>query len=163
MGVPNLAALHFQSLTPVSSLLPSANHLDLSVVRVSVPMSLLAGRGVLLCSTSGRPVLPSTVRIGVYVVLHPLCGDWPSLWSIGLTMFLRVPTQHSWPLMLPHCSIASGCFYCRSLQFVFLHVTVLLAHHWASANIYLGNKLECTVCAQGSEQDHNVSTPSSPA
>ena len=128
-GVPNLAALHFQSLTPVSSSLPSADHLDLSIVRVFTPMSLLAGRGVLLCSTSGRPVLPSTIRIGVYVVLHLLCGDWPSLWSNGPTMFLRVPTWHSWPLMLSHRSIASGCFYRWSLRSVFLHVTALLAHH----------------------------------
>ena len=92
-------------------------------------MLLLAGRGVLLCSTSGRPVLPSTVRIGVYVVLHPLCGDWPSLWSIGPTMFLRVPARHSWPLMLPHRSIALGRSYHWLLQSVFPHVTALLAHH----------------------------------
>ena len=92
-------------------------------------MSLLAGRGVLLCSTLGRLVLLSAVRIGVYVVLHPLCGDWPSLWSIGPTMFLQVPARHSWPLTLPHHSITSGCSYCRSLQSVFPHVTVLLAHH----------------------------------
>ena len=92
-------------------------------------MSLLAGRGVLLCSTSGRPVIPSAVCIGVYVVLHPLCGDWPSLWSIGPTMFLRVPARHSWPLTLPHHSIASGHSYHRSLRSIFLHVTALLAHH----------------------------------
>ena len=127
--MPNLAALHFRSLTLVSSLLPSADCLDLLVVRVSVPMLLLAGRGVLFCSTLGRLMLPSAVHIGVYVVLHLLCGDWPSLWSIGPTMFLQVPAQHSWPLMLPHCSIASGCSYSQSLQFVFPHVTVLLAHH----------------------------------
>ena len=124
--MPNLAALHFQSLTPVSSSLPSANRLDLSAVRVFVPMSLLAGRGVLLCSTSGRLVLLSAVRIGVYVVLHPLCGDWPSLWSNGLMMFLRVPARNSWPLMLPHCSITLGRSYRQSLQSVFPHVTVLL-------------------------------------
>ena len=87
----------------------------LPVVRVFVPMWLLAGRGVLLCSTSGRPVLLSAVRIGVYVVLHPLCGDWPSLWSIGPTMFLRVPAWHSWPLTLPHHSTALGCSYHWSL------------------------------------------------
>ena len=127
--MPNLAALHFQSLTPVSSSLPSADHLDLSAVRVFTPMLLLAGRGVLLCSTSGHPVLPSAVCIGVYVVLHLLCGDWPSLWSIGPMMFLRVPAWHSWPLMLPHRSITSGCSYCWSLRSVFPHVTALLAHH----------------------------------
>ena len=127
--MPNLAALRFRSLTPVSSSLPSADRLSLSAGRVYAPVSLLAGRGVLLCSTSGRPVLPSAVRIGVYMVLHPLCGDWPSLWSIGPTMFLRVPARHSWPLTLPHRSIASGRSYRRSLRSVFPHVTALLAHH----------------------------------
>ena len=78
-GVPNLAALRFRSLTPVSNSLSSAGRVGLSAVRVVMPMSLLAGWGVLLCSALGRPVLPSAVRIGVYVVLHPLCGDWPSL------------------------------------------------------------------------------------
>ena len=127
-GVPNLAALHFQSLTPVSSSLPSADHLDLPVIRVFAPMSLLAGREVLLCSTLSCLVLPSAIYIGVYVVLHPLCGDWPSLWSIGPMMFLQVPAQHSWPLTLPYCSIASGCSYRWLLWSVFPHVTALLAH-----------------------------------
>ena len=129
--MPNLTALHFRSLTLVSSLLPSADRLDLSAIRVFVPMSLLARREVLLYSTSDCLVLSSAVHIGVYVVLHPLCGDWPSLWSIGPTMFLQVPTQHSWLLTLPHRSIALGHSYHQSLWSVFLHVTVLLAHQWA--------------------------------
>ena len=105
------------------------SHVLLRSLRIITPMSLLAGRGVLLCSTSGRLVLLSAIRIGVYVVLHPLYGDWPSLWSIGPTMFLRVPARHSWPLTLPHRSIALGRSYHRSLQSVFPCVTALLAHH----------------------------------
>ena len=120
----------------------------LPVVRVFVPMWLLAGRGVLLCSTLGCPVLLSAVCIGVYVVLHLLCGDWPSLWSIGLTMFLRVPTQHSWPLMLPHCSITSGRSYRRSLWSVFPHVTALLVHHLLhTEHLTVSVSLDCrSVC-----------------
>ena len=128
MGVPNLTTLRFRSLTLVSSSLPSADHLGLSAIRVHAPMSLLAGRGVLLCSTSGHSVPPSTVHIGVYVVLHPLCGDWPSLWFIGPTMFLRVSARCSWPLTLLLRSITSSCSYHQSLQSVFPHVTALLVH-----------------------------------
>ena len=133
MGVSNLIALHFQSLTPVSSSLPSADCLGLSAVRVHMPMLLLAGRGVLLCSTLGRPVLSSAVHIGVYVVLHLLCGDWPSLWFIGLMMFLWVSAWQSWLLMLPLHSIASGHSYCYVLMPLVLFpdcrlITILLSH-----------------------------------
>ena len=113
-------------------------------------MSLLAGRGVLLCSTLGHPVLPSAIRIGVYVVLHLLCGNWPSLWSIGPMMFLRVPAQHSWPLTLPHRSIALGRSYCWSFRSIFPHVTALLVHHWR------GGINEFTMAVTDDELEHHL-------
>lgn len=63
--VPNLAALCFRSLTLVSYSGSLADRLDLSVVRVSTPMVLLAKGGVLHCSTLGCPMLPSAIRFGI--------------------------------------------------------------------------------------------------
>ena len=88
MGVPNLAVSHFWSLTLVSDLGTSADHISLLAVRVSTSMLLLAGWGVLLVLLWVTQFSRALFALRFNVVLHPLCGDWPSLWSSGPMMSL---------------------------------------------------------------------------
>ena len=51
-------------------------------------MLLLAGWGVLLVLLQVAWCSRAPFALGFNVVLHPLCGDWPSLRSSGPTMSL---------------------------------------------------------------------------
>ena len=89
-GVPNFATLCFQSLTLVSNLGMSADHVGLLAVRVSTLMLLLAGWEVLLVLLWVAQCSQVLSALGFNVVLHLLCGDWPSPWSFSLTTWMSL-------------------------------------------------------------------------